>query len=114
MIEKKLELGNLYDFYSELLTEKQKEVLEQYLVNDLSLAEISINANVSRQAVYDSLKRSAKILNDYEDKLGLLEKYLKTLEEKTTILNLVNEIQSRLDNEYIKEQIEKIKCIVER
>ena len=68
-----LQLTLLYDFYGELLTEKQKLVYEMYYQNDLSLSEIGQELSISRQAVRDQLKRAEKILQNYEKKLQLEE-----------------------------------------
>ena len=73
-IEKMIEIGLLFQQYKELLTEKQREIVSLYYEEDYSLGEISENLNVSRQGIYDTLKRSEKILKDYEDKLGLVKK----------------------------------------
>ena len=67
-----LQLTLLYDFYGELLTEKQKQVHYQ---NDLSLTEIGEELSISRQAVRDQLKRTEKILLDYEEKLQLVSRF---------------------------------------
>lgn len=78
----------LYDFYGELLTVRQKEIYEQFVLEDLSLGEIAGNAGISRQAVHDLIKRCDKILRGYEDKLHLVSKFL-TVKEK---LHEINEI----------------------
>ena len=64
-----------YAMYSALLTQGQQDYFEDYYYNDLSLGEIADNRHVSRQAVYDNLRRSAKSLEKYEDKLRLLASY---------------------------------------
>lgn len=87
-IEKMVEIGSLFEQYKGLLTDKQKEMVSLYYEEDHSLGEISENLNVSRQGVYDTLKRSEKILRDYEEKLGLVskiqeqEKFVKFLQDK--------------------------------
>ncbi len=63
----------LYDFYGKLLTPKQQEVMRLYYEEDLSLGEIAEELKITRQAVYDILKRSEQALEKYERKLGLLE-----------------------------------------
>ncbi|WP_302187354.1 YlxM family DNA-binding protein [uncultured Lactobacillus sp.] len=65
-------LGDLYAMYGSLLTQGQQDYFEDYYYDDLSLGEIADNHRVSRQAVYDNLKRSSKALQKYEDKLSLL------------------------------------------
>ena len=81
MIEKKLEIGLLNDYYGGLLTEYQSRIVSMYYDEDLSLAEIADEVNVSRQAVRDVLVRSANKLNEYENKLGLVSKLSKIVEE---------------------------------
>jgi uncharacterized protein len=73
-IDKKIRTGNLYAVYGALLTIKQKDILELYINEDLSLGEISETYSISRQAVFDTLKRSDASLEDYEGKLGFFEK----------------------------------------
>lgn len=73
---KKTEKMNEYlDWYGSLLTEKQQEICDYYFKEDFSLSEISENYEISRAAVLDTIKRSQKIMEDYEKKLHLIEKY---------------------------------------
>ena len=69
ILDKFVEIANLLEIYSSLLSEKQKEYLEDHFENDLSLSEIAKNNNVSRQAIYDNIKRGVALLYDYESKL---------------------------------------------
>ena len=71
-----LEQALLYDFYGELLTSHQKEIYEQFVLEDLSLSEIAEDAGISRQGVHDLIKRCNKTLEGYEAKLHLVEKFL--------------------------------------
>lgn len=70
-----LKFNLLFDFYGPLLTNRQRDIYQMYYGEDLSLGEIGEQLGISRQAVYDNIKRSSKILADYESKLGLLNKY---------------------------------------
>ena len=70
----------LYDFYGELLTERQKEVMELYNEENLSLAEIADEFGISRQGVHDALHKAQKALEEYERKLGLVERFSATRE----------------------------------
>ncbi len=74
-MEKKLRLGDLYDHYGRLLTAKQQEILDQYCMEDLSLAEISENLEISRQAVYDTVHKVERQLEEMENSLGLLARH---------------------------------------
>ena len=76
-----LEQALLYDFYGELLTSHQKEIYEQFILEDLSLGEIASDAGISRQGVHDLVKRCSKTLQGYEEKLHLVEKFL-SIKEK--------------------------------
>ena len=87
-IDKMVEIGLLFEQYKELLTDKQREIVSLYYEENYSLGEISENLNVSRQGVYDTLKRSETILREYENKLHLVsinnkqEEALKSLKDK--------------------------------
>lgn len=67
--------ATLYAFYGPLLTQKQQDIAYDYFYEDISLGEIAQNYNISRSAVFDSIKRIEKALDDYENKLHLLNKY---------------------------------------
>ncbi|MEG2174464.1 MAG: YlxM family DNA-binding protein [Oscillospiraceae bacterium] len=72
---KNLEITTLYDFYGDLLTEKQQEVIELYYNEDLSLAEIAAHSGITRQGVRDSIKRAEFQLNELEQQLGLASRF---------------------------------------
>ena len=69
---KNMEIALLFDFYGDMLTDKQRDMMEQYYNQDLSLSEIAENAGISRQGVRDSVKRAEVQLFDMEERLGLL------------------------------------------
>lgn len=75
LLEKTTRMNFLFDFYQALLTEKQRSYMELYYLDDHSLGEIAESYNVSRQAVYDNIRRTEAMLEEYEDKLSLLEKF---------------------------------------
>ena len=77
MIEKRAYIALLDDFYGVLLTEKQKQALELFYDEDLSLGEIASSLKITRQAVYDLIKKSEHLLEYYEEKLGLAVKFQK-------------------------------------
>lgn len=80
-MEKILEQTLLYDFYGELLTEHQKQIYEDVVLNDYSLSEVAQEQGISRQGVHDLVKRCNRILQDYESKLHLVEKFV-TIKEQ--------------------------------
>ena len=73
-MDKEIYLSGLYDYYGELLTDKQKNYFESYYFNNLSLAEIAENCNTSRNAIHKIIKSMVEKLEYYEDKLKLYEK----------------------------------------
>ena len=97
ILDKFVEIANLFEIYSSLLSEKQKEYLEDHFENDLSLSEIAKNNNVSRQAIYDNIKRGIALLYDYEDKLKFYQ-----------IKKNIREEFMNLKENYTKEKLEKI------
>ena len=103
-MEKIVEQGFLYDFYGELLTDHQRQIYEDAVLNDMSLGEIAQEQGISRQGVHDLLKRCDKILNEYERKLHLVAKFA-AIQEKIRKINLIttqDEVK-KLSNEIIEE-----------
>jgi predicted DNA-binding protein YlxM (UPF0122 family) len=76
LMEPRVELTYLFDFYGALLTENRRSTLAMYLEEDLSLVEIAAQAGISRQAVLDSVKRARRKLEEYEQKLGAVKRHL--------------------------------------
>ncbi|MFB2381429.1 putative DNA-binding protein [Staphylococcus aureus] len=72
---KTLRMNYLFDFYQSLLTNKQRNYLELFYLEDYSLSEIADTFNVSRQAVYDNIRRTVDLVEDYEKKLELYQKF---------------------------------------
>ncbi|HAT54295.1 MAG TPA: putative DNA-binding protein [Lactobacillus sp.] len=90
-IEKNDRINSLFEFYEPLLTDKQKSYIEQYYGDDYSLGEIAENFEVSRQAVYDNIKRTEKILEGYEAKLHLFNDFRKRNQVADDISNYVSQ-----------------------
>lgn len=114
MYDKIVEIALLYDFYGQLLTDKQKEIVDMYYNNDLSLGEISEQQGISRQGVYDTLKRAEKTLYEYEEKLGLVDRFLKQQESMKKIIGMIDEliIEDNFEKQSIKEKLENIKTYI--
>lgn len=98
----------LFDFYCELLTEKQKSVIDLYYFNDFSLNEIAEEHNITRQAVLDMIKRTEKLLNQYESKLMLVEKYINRKSKIENILSLIDKANDDGRLSQIRNMIEEI------
>lgn len=101
-----LELTLLYDFYGEILTEKQRELFDLYYNEDLSLAEIAEHLGITRQGVRDGIVRSEEILRKFEDKLGLAEKFGRLSEDVKKIISSAKTIRSINDTNFRNLQID--------
>ena len=95
----------LYDYYGELLTEKQRQLFDLYYNQDYSLSEIARDAGISRQGVHDMIRRCNKSLEDYEAKLHLVEKFM-SVKKKVHEIDLLLENYEEQDE---KELIKKVK-----
>ena len=98
ILDKSVRLCLLNDFYGALLTENQQEVLDSYLNFNVPLTEIAESLNITRQAVLDTIKKASKKLEDYEDKLGMLKKYLS--QQDLAISN------SKINDEFVKKLLD--------
>lgn len=90
-LEKTNRMNALFEFYATLLTEKQMNYMELYYADDFSLGEIAEEYQVSRQAVYDNIKRTEKILEDYERKLHMFSDYIVREEQLDRLEQYVKE-----------------------
>lgn len=112
MKNKPLEMCLLFDFYGEILTEKQKELFDLYYNEDLSLAEISENIGITRQGVRDGIVRAEHTLREMEKKLGLVSKYgnvelvIKSMINDVHHLSTIN--SSLMNNPEISELISRL------
>ena len=108
-MEKFVEQGYLYDFYGELLTERQQQVYESVVLEDYSLSEVAEDLGISRQGVHDMIKRCNKTLEEYEQKLHLVEKFLSVKEKVSKIDDTLAEWEcEKNDPEEMVKQIRKI------
>ncbi|MGX0910074.1 putative DNA-binding protein [Staphylococcus caprae] len=98
---KTLRMNYLFDFYQSLLTQKQRNYLELFYLQDYSLSEIADTFEVSRQAVYDNIRRTGELVEDYESKLGLYRRF----EKRQEIYNLMKQSLNQPDllKQYIKQ-----------
>lgn len=95
-LEKYIEISILYDFYGNLLSEKQKTIVEYYYNNNFSLGEIADEIEISRQGVYDSLKRAEELLHEYDSKLKLIDKYQ---ENRELIISALAKLRDTIESE---------------
>lgn len=106
-MEKILEQTLLYDFYGELLTQHQRQVYEDVVLNDFSLSEVAENRGISRQGVHDMIRRCNRSLEEYESKLHLVEKFLAIRENVEKIRRLTRSPEKETVSDVMR-QIERI------
>ncbi len=109
-IAKNIEISLLLDIYGEILTRKQRDIMDLYWNKDLSLSEIAENTETSRQAVMDCIKRATARLYKMEHTLGMLQKYTVTRKAVETILPLA---EGAADKEAILSQLQKLQDVWE-
>ncbi|MDQ0091710.1 putative DNA-binding protein YlxM (UPF0122 family) [Paenibacillus anaericanus] len=99
-LEKTNRINLLFDFYETLLTEKQQTFLKYYFHDDFSLGEIAGEFEISRQAVYEHIKRAEGMLEVYEEKLGLLQKH----EERCVLLAKLEELLNNTEMSHLHKE----------
>ncbi len=102
-MEKKVMQTYLYDFYGDLLTEHQQNIYGMFVLEDLSISEIAEEEGISRQGVHDLVRRCDRILEEYEKKLHLLERFLKNKEKIMKIRELSKDCQGRDESQRMAE-----------
>ncbi len=100
MVAKMVRMVLLFDVYGELLTPRQRKFFSLHYEQDLSLGEISDEFGITRQAVYDILKRAENSLENYETRLGLVARYLDNKRELDALLDKVNELYEKGNDEW--------------
>ena len=114
--ENSIKISILLEIYGELLTKNHYAFLDDYYNNDLSLAEIAENENITRQAVRDNMKKGEKKLFYYEEKLGIMKKNMLQEEQIATILSEINTLtESSTDIEIanvLEDVKSKLNCLV--
>ncbi len=106
-MDKILEQTLLYDFYGELLTDHQKQIYEDVVLNDYSFSEVAEEKGISRQGVHDLIKRCNKILQEYESKLHLVEKFVTIKEQIEEMEKSLRETEEP-DKEALVRQLNRI------
>lgn len=114
---KDLKFASLLDIYGDVLTDKQKEMLELYYNEDLSLSEIAANDGISRQGVRDSIKRGEEALLNLDEKIGvsgIVERYESLLETVTKACDeIIADCRSYTTTKSVIEKLERIKSAIE-
>ena len=105
MFEKNLNISLLLDFYGDILSERQNEMLDMYYNEDLSLAEIAEKFEISRQGVRSVLKKGETILIDMEEKLKLADRFSKMLDKSGEIATELEKINQNINNNDISTRL---------
>lgn len=119
-IDDVIQTSLLYDFYGSLLTDRQQEVMELYYGENLSLSEIAAEFSISRQGVHDALKNAGRALHEYEQKLGLVDKFQQSREAigdiDERIEGLMEDVQKQeaLVPAEVTAELQKIKDIIDK
>lgn len=100
MVTKNLEISYLLDFYGDVLTDKQRDVMEQYYNDDLSLSEIADNFGITRQGVRDAIKRGEGTVLELEEKVGFARRYRAVQEGINALEQLARDINFYNNNSY--------------
>ncbi len=110
-MEKDVHCNLLLDFYGNLLTKKQREIMELYVEFDTGLSEIASMMNASRQSVYESIKVSENLLENFEEKLGCVKKYL---ENRNTLLESIDLLEKEANqNANVKKALENVRKVLD-
>lgn len=113
-MDKIFEQALLYDFYGELLTPHQRNIYEAAVYNDMSLGEIAEEQGISRQGVHDLIKRSDRILQEYESKLHLVQRFAKAKEKIAEIDKMTQGVtgcDDEADFGNVRERMERIRAL---
>ena len=98
----------LFDFYGDILTDRQRELFDLYYNEDLSLAEIAENCGISRQGVRDVIVRAEAAMNELEDKTGLLKRFMRMQDIVDAIVAAANEIKTINYRQYENHRLEEL------
>lgn len=112
-MDKNIKSSLMLDFYGNLLTDKQKEILTLYFDCDSSLSEIAVEFNTSRQAIYDSVKSAEKVLEETESKLKCVEKFLCNREIIIGCIKEINKINNESPNKKLQNIAKKLEKVLQ-
>ena len=110
-MEKIVRQALLFDFYGELLTDHQKSIYADIVLNDFSYTEVANVEGISRQGVFDLVKRCDKILEGYESKLCLIEKFLETKDRVSRIHELATDLKEMTGQVELQDKISEIETV---
>lgn len=104
-MDKKVQVGLLFSFYRNMLTDRQTECVDLYYNEDLSLSEISEHLGITRQGVRDNIKRAEQSMYDIEQRLGLASRFLRIQEKLNNIDDIIREIEKSPNIRFLSDDI---------
>lgn len=115
-MSKNLDVAVLLDFYGNMLTDKQRDALDLYYNQDLSLSEIAEHEQITRQGVRDSIKRGEVFLYELEDKLKIFDSYIENMKTLQNIQYILERIEKENEechySHAISDNIDQIKSTI--
>lgn len=108
ILHKKMEYAKMFSFYSPLLTEKQREIVQLYCEEDLSLSEIALQAGISKQATADAISRSFSRFDALEKKLALVQKFCDLSMDLQSLASVLERLKAKVGNCHEIDDIQRI------
>jgi predicted DNA-binding protein YlxM (UPF0122 family) len=107
-IEKNINVSRLFDYYAGLLSDRQREVVNLYYNDDLSLGEIADLIGITRQGVYEAIKKSEILLTGFEEKLGFAARFEAVAKAAGDLLDALGNTNNKADIEYFSQKLRSI------
>ena len=104
----------LYDFYGEILTERQREFFDLYYNEDLSLGEIAENYGISRQGVRDVIVRAEAVMTEIEDKTGIIKRFMGRKDKLDAIEDAARQIKEMNVRRFENPELERLADVIAR
>ena len=114
MSEKNMKYGMLLDFYGELLSDSQREMMDLYYNEDFSLSEIADEIGITRQGVRDAVWRAEETLSSYEDKLGMIARFQSLRAQRDSACHALADLASRSDAAGMRKSLDEIRQTLEQ
>lgn len=112
-MQERIELSMLYDFYGALLKENQQRMFEASVLEDYNYSEIAEDEGISRQGVYDAIRRASRQLREYEEKLGLVARFIRQKEQVKEMHRILQEMRGSMTDDN-NQSFEKVIAIIDK
>lgn len=111
-MQERIELSMLYDFYGALLKENQQRMFEASVLEDYNYSEIAEDEGISRQGVYDAIRRASRQLREYEEKLGLVARFIRQKEQVKEMHRILQQMRGSMTDDN-NQSFEKVIAIID-